>query len=358
MAETAGEKKHSATPYRRQKAREKGQVARSQDLGSALVLLCSVALLWWSGASIAGALMQVMHSSFTQQRYWDFHDTSVLGWMVATLSQCGWSLLPLMLGVILTILVNNWLQIGFLFLPERLAMDWRHVDPLKGLQRIASLKNAMRLGFGLLKICLVGCVIVFGLWTQWEGILAAYKLSLVDVAGLVWGTILKTCMWTAGLLTILALADYGFQWWKMEQDLRMTDQELRDEMKMMNGDPQVLARRREVQRQLALARIQSAVPKADVVITNPTELAIAIKYDPTSMVAPVVVAKGAGFIAARIRKLALEAGVPVLERKPLARALFETVDIGQAIPSEHYAAVAEVLRYVYQLQGKELPKAS
>ncbi len=357
MADTAGDKKHEATPYRRQKAREKGQVARSQDLGSALVLLVSVGILWWTGSAVADALAHVMRASLTQHRYWTFDASSASGWFITGLTECLMALLPLMLGVMVAILVNNWLQMGFLFLPEKLAMDLRNIDPLKGLQRLFSLRNATRLGFGLLKITLVACVITFGLWTKWDAILGAYKLPVYDIGRLVWDTTMQTCLWTAFLLLVLAVADYGFQWWKMEQDLRMTDQELRDEMKMMNGDPQILARRREVQRQLALSRIQSAVPQADVVITNPTELAIAIKYDPTSMAAPVVVAKGAGYIAARIRKLALAAGVPVLERKPLARALFENVEVGQQIPSEQYAAVAEVLRYVYQLQGKELPKA-
>ena len=138
----------------------------------------------------------------------------------------------------------------------------------------------------------------------------------------------------------------------------MTDEELREEMKMMNGDPQIVARRRAVQRQLAMNRVQSAVPEADVVITNPTELAIAIQFDPETMPAPVVLAKGAGHVAARIRKIALEAGIPVVERKPLAQALFADVEVGDAVPVNQYSAVAEVLRYVYQLQGKELPTAA
>jgi flagellar biosynthetic protein FlhB len=149
--------------------------------------------------------------------------------------------------------------------------------------------------------------------------------------------------------------DYAFQWRKHEQDLRMTTQELREEMKTLQGDPQVQARRRTVQRQLVLHRLQTAVPKADVVITNPTELAVAIKYDPQEMPAPVVVAKGAGLLAQRIRQLALAHDIPVLERRPLAQALYKQVDVQQPIPVEQYAAVAEVLRHVYQLKGKALP---
>jgi flagellar biosynthetic protein FlhB len=156
---------------------------------------------------------------------------------------------------------------------------------------------------------------------------------------------------------VLALFDFAFQKWKHEQDLKMTQQEVRDEMKNLQGDPQIIARRKAVQRQLALNRMGDSVPKADVVVTNPTELAIAIQYDPDKMKAPVVVAKGAGVLAQRIRRLALENNIPVVERKPLAQLLYKEVDVNHPVPDESYAAVAEVLAYVYQLKGKTLPGA-
>jgi flagellar biosynthetic protein FlhB len=168
-------------------------------------------------------------------------------------------------------------------------------------------------------------------------------------------TLFWTTMKVAIALLVLAILDYGFQRWKFEQDLRMTPQEVREEMKNLEGDPQVAARRRQVQRQLAQSRVSAAVPKADVVITNPTELAVAIQYDPEEMAAPIVVAKGAGAVAQRIRKLALEHNVPIVEKKPLAQALYKEVDIGHPIPHDKYAAVAEVLAYVYQLKGKTIP---
>jgi len=140
--------------------------------------------------------------------------------------------------------------------------------------------------------------------------------------------------------------------------MMMSEQELRDEMKESEGDPQVAARRRQVQRQMMMQRAESEVPKADVVVSNPTELAIAIKYDPTSMPAPIILAKGAGLLAQKIRRIALANGVPVVERKPLAQFLYKNVDVGEVVPSDQYQAVAEVLRYVYQLQGKEIPKAT
>ncbi|MGN6543466.1 MAG: EscU/YscU/HrcU family type III secretion system export apparatus switch protein, partial [Aureliella sp.] len=223
------------------------------------------------------------------------------------------------------------------------------------IKRIFSLRNVTRLGFGIAKIALVGSVAGIGLWGRWELILGSASLNAIDVGQVVWSTTIDMCLRTAIVLLVLAVLDYGFQRWRHEEDLKMTDEEFREEMKMMNGDPQVAARRRAVQRQLLVNRIQSSIPKADVVITNPTELAIAIQFDPKTMPAPIVLAKGAGTVAARIRKIALENGIPVLERKPLAQALFKSVDIGRPIPVEQYTAVAEVLRYVYQLQGKKLP---
>ena len=165
---------------------------------------------------------------------------------------------------------------------------------------------------------------------------------------------IELCRNVAIALVVLSVVDYAFQRWKYEQDLRMTDEDLREEMKMTQGDPHTKSRRRKVQRELAQQRLSVDVPKADVVVTNPTELAIALQYDPKTMKAPIVLAKGADLVAAKIRKIALENGIPIVERKPLAQALFKQVDVGKPIPLSEYAAVAEVLKYVYQVKGKSV----
>ena len=154
-------------------------------------------------------------------------------------------------------------------------------------------------------------------------------------------------------LLVLAILDYLYQRWQMEQDLKMTKQEVKDEMRSMEGDPKIKQRRRQIAMQIAYQQLKKAVPTADVVVTNPTEFAVALKYDPDAMHAPRVVAKGQGQMAARIRHLAIEAGVPILERKPLARALYKLVEVGQEIPEQFYATVAEILAYVYELSGKK-----
>jgi flagellar biosynthetic protein FlhB len=213
----------------------------------------------------------------------------------------------------------------------------------------------MRLGFGLVKVLLVCIVAGAVLWRRRDEVLAAATLDIPQLGQFLIDITFSTTLWVGLALVILAIFDYAGQRWKHEQDLKMTHQEVREEMRNLQGDPQIVARRRAIQRQMVVNRISSAVPKADVVVTNPTELAVAIQYDPAEMAAPIVVAKGAGVLAARIRKLAMEHNIPIVERKPLARLLYKEVHIGRAVPSESYAAVAEVLAYVYQLTGKKLP---
>ncbi|HBE69471.1 MAG TPA: flagellar biosynthetic protein FlhB [Planctomycetaceae bacterium] len=355
MAETGGDKKHAPTEHRRQKAREQGQVARSQDLGSALVLLISVLLLGWSGPPLVEAISDIMRACFLQDYYWHLNSRSASGLFVGALTTLLYRLLPIMVGVIGIVLANNWFQIGFLFLPDKLNLDFKRINPVSGVKKLFDLPNFARLGFGLLKIALVTTVIIFGLWDRWGMIIGSGGLPAGKIGGVVWDTTLDLCMRAAVVLLLLAILDYGFQWWKTEQDLKMTDEEVREEQKMMNGDPQVAGRRRQMQRELAMGRLGSTVPEADVVVTNPTHLALALKFDPDTMPAPMLLAKGEDHLAARIRKLALENDVPVVERKPLARALYDIVEVGDYIPVDQYAAVAEVLRYVYQLKGKEIP---
>ena len=267
-------------------------------------------------------------------------------------------LLPILGLVMLAGVLANLLQVGFLFLPDKVAPDLSRIDPLKGLGRIFSLTNSVHLLFGIFKIAVIAGVAYISLWNERDRILGLSGLSVGEIAVFMSQILLWTALKIAGALLLLAILDYGFQWWKHEQDLKMTPQEVREELKNLEGNPQIIGRRRQVQRQLALSRISAAVPKADVVITNPTELAVAIQYEPETMAAPIVVAKGAGVVAQRIRNIALEHGIPIVEKKPLAQALYREVDLNQPIPQDKYAAVAEVLAYVYQLKGKTIPAAS
>jgi flagellar biosynthetic protein FlhB len=358
MDDQAGDKSQDATPHRRQKARDEGQVAKSQDLSAAVLLLGALVML----LSFGGGFVKV-YSAYARRQFggggaWMQADTMLVTseWTYFT-GQFSGTVLPFLAFLLLIAVVINLMQTGIVFLPDKLAPDSKRIDPIKGLGRMFSLPSVMRLVFGLIKIAIVCAVALISLYAEWPDIMALGGQPVSTIAAFVTQVLLWTATKIAVVLLILALLDYAFQRWKQEQDLKMTSQEVREEMKNLQGDPQTAARRRSVQRQLVLNRLGTAVPKADVVITNPTELAIAIQYEPETMAAPIVVAKGAGIIAQRIRRLALENGIPIVERKPLAQALYKQIDVGHAVPQDAYTAVAEVLAYVYQLKGKKAPKA-
>ena len=355
MADQYGDKSQEATPYRRQKAREEGQVPQSQDLSSAALLVAATVILMYFGPGVyhflAGLTTEHLGSEAwlqTDAMTAAFVGKSILIRLILTL-------FPIFGSLVLMAVVSHLSQVGLLYLPSKLMPDFSRLDPFKGAQRLFSLSNVVRLGFGLFKTTLVAVVAAWCVMDHYDTILSLTSYALGDIAVVTCDIVLQSCLKIGVALLILALLDYGFQRWKHEQDLRMTTQEVREEYKTLQGDPQMAARRRQVQRQLVMNRLTTAVPKADVVVTNPTELAVAIQYDPETMQAPIVVAKGAGVLAQRIRRLALENNIPVLERKPLAQSLYKHVDINKPIPAEQYAAVAEILRYVYQLQGRKLP---
>lgn len=356
MAEQAGEKTQDATPHRRQQAREQGQVAYSQDLGSAALLIVGVLLLRYWGSALMNSTGQFMRHQFQSAGPLSYEAGDALHQSQAIIHTIGGVVLPIIGLLGLAGILSSIFQTGFIFVPSRVAPDIQRLSPLSGLKRIFSLAGAMKLSFGLFKVLVVAAVSATVLYLRHEEIILASGLTIPQLSGLLVDLGLQTALWVGIALFTLALFDFAFQKWKHEQDLKMTHREVMDEMKNLQGDPQIIARRRAVQRQMALNRIGDKVPKADVVVTNPTELAVAIQYDPLAMAAPVVVAKGAGVLAQRIRRLALENNIPVVERKPLARLLYKEVEIDHPVPDSSYAAVAEVLAYVYQLKGKKMPE--
>ncbi len=358
MAEYAGEKSHEPTPYRRQKAREQGQVAYSHDLGSAALLLAGLLILMSLGPALVRLLWELTQRQLGGEPWLNIDRETTVSLSLKIISDLGGVLGPIFGLLVATAALASVLQIGFLFTPERIAPDITRLNPLSGLQRIFSLPGVMRLSFGLFKVLVVVAVVGYSLYDRWEDVLGAAALAPLEIAAFLADLALGVAIRVAGALLVLALLDYGFQRWKHEQDLRMTTQEVREELRNQQGDPQILARRRAVQRQLAMRQLAQIIPKADVVVTNPTELAVAIQYLPEAMAAPIVLAKGAGVLAARIRRLALEHNVPIVEKKPLAQALYKEVDVNHPIPDKMYAAVAEVLAYVYQLKGKQVPRGA
>ena len=357
MAEQTDDKSQEATPHRRQEARKKGQVAMSQDLGSAVVLIAGLAALMLAGESMVQQLGQLARGQFSGNG-WEvgsFTNHAAAAQLSDLATQYLFILLPVIGTLLLAAILVNLFQVGFLFLPDKLAPDISRINPLAGFRRIFSLSGFMKLMFGIFKIAVITVVAFWSLYSRYEELLGLVALDMLQIGIYMTDILLWTGMKIGLALLLLAVLDYAYQKWKHEKDLMMSHQEVREEMKNMQGDPQIIARRRQVQRQLPLERLESAVPKADVVVTNPTELAVAIQYDPEKMLAPIVCAKGAGLLAARIRRLALEHNVPIVEKKSLAQALYKDVDVGSPVPDKVFAAVAEILAYVYQLKGKPVP---
>jgi flagellar biosynthetic protein FlhB len=358
MPEQFGEKTERATPRRREEVRRRGNVARSVDLSAAAVLLGSTAAVAFLGERLAHTVAELLVRYCRAPAWVVATPADVHGEFVAVMFRLAQGMLPLLLAVAAAALVINLAQVGFLASTTALKPDLARMSPLKGIQRIFSLQGLVRLVVNLLKLAGIAALTYGVLRAELPALAGLAMLEPIEIGrygvestlGLAW----KIC----GALFAVALLDYAFQKWKFERDIRMTRQEVRDELKEMEGDPHLRHRRRQIQRQLANQRMARQVPESDVVITNPTELAIAIKYEPHEMAAPVVVAKGAGFVAERIRKIARENDVPLVENKPLAQALYRTVEIGHPVPIELYEAVAEVLAYVYQLKGRTDPFAS
>jgi flagellar biosynthetic protein FlhB len=357
MAEDAGEKSQDATQHRRDEARKQGQVPQSQDLGSATLLVCGIIVLLMSGPPVVVYFIKILREQLGGEPWLAADPNFLLGEWNRTSMDLATVLLPILGLMMLFGILVNLFQVGFLFLPEKLAPDLGKLSIFKGFGRLFSLASTMRMMFGLFKMAIVTTVAFSSLIARREELLALTSLDVAQIALYTTEIVLWTCLKIGIALLILAILDYGYQRWKHNQDLMMTQQEVREEMKNLQGDPQIISRRRMVQRQMALNRMGQSVPKADVVITNPTELAIAIQYNPQEMAAPIVVAKGAGVLAQRIRRLALENNIPIIEKKPLAQQLYKEVDVNHPIPHELYGAVAEVLAYVYQLKGKTIPGA-
>lgn len=355
MSEQSGEKSEDATPQRKEKAREEGQVAFSQDLSSAAMLILGVVLVRSYGPEIINVAARFMRHQLSDADSLVFNEEDLYANTGALMSMLGKAMFPIVGFLAIGGILSSVFQVGILFVPSRLVPDLKRLNPLTGIGRILSLQGAMKLGFGMFKVSIVSIVATVVLTLRYEEVIYASSLTLRELSTFILDVTLSTTLWVGIALLTLALFDFAYQKWKHNEDLKMTRQEVVDEMKNMQGDPQVMARRRQVQRQMALERMGDKVPQADVIVTNPTELAIAIQYDPEEMAAPIVLVKGAGLIAQRIRRLALEHNIPVVERKPLAQQLFRDVEPGHPVPDESYAAVAEVLAYVYQLQGKKAP---
>ncbi|MGE5514259.1 MAG: flagellar biosynthesis protein FlhB [Bacteroidota bacterium] len=259
---------------------------------------------------------------------------------------------PLALVVIFALTLSLIQSKGFLFVPKRLMPSFDKINPLQGVKRLFSLNQVVELVKALLKLALVGTLLFFAMWRHLGEYQNLATLGLEDLLAYLRDQIYWMAFITVLSMVIIAAADYFFQRYRWMEKMKMSKQEVKDEHKQSEGDPQVKARIRSIRISRARKRMMAAVPKADVVVTNPTHFAVALKYDPETMDAPHLVAKGADLVAKRIRDLATENEVPIVENPPLARALYATVELDQEVPPEHYKTVAEIIGYVMRLKGQ------
>lgn len=347
--ENASEKTEQPTPRRRAEAREQGNVPRSTDLTAAIVLLAGLILLNWFAPGIWNRAMALTRQlgdpvapDAGQVTVWLLQAASVAAGMIA----------PLLLLLLVVTALGALLQSGPVLAWKKAKPKLENISPKKGLKRLFSTDSITRGLMGVLKVALIAGVAWYLIRAEILPLVGSATLEPAGAFSLAAQITFTLSVRMALILLVLGLIDYSYQRWKLEKNLRMTRQEVRDELKRMEGDPLIKQRRRQAQLRLAMQRLNLDVPKADVVVTNPTEYAVAIRYDETTMAAPRVLAKGKGWLAGRIRQIALQSAVPVVQRPPLARALYASVEVGEEVPPKFYRAIAEVLAYVYQLAGR------
>ncbi|MFF5993330.1 flagellar biosynthesis protein FlhB [Lysinibacillus sp. KU-BSD001] len=349
----AGEKTEKATPKKRQDSRKKGQVLKSQDVSAAILLLIVFLFLFF----IAPSMFQGMRSFLMQALYRDMlietvSIETVMEMYADAIQEMAWIVLPIMVIAMVAGIGANYLQFGFLFTTETLKFDLKKMDPIKGIKKIISVRAIINLIKSLLKVTLLGVVTFAIIWIYLEEVLAlAFKSpweSLTTVA------YLSGLMGVAAaiMLLLISILDYVYERYEYEKNLKMSKQDIKDEHKNSEGDPLIKSKIKQRQREMAMRRMMQEVPHADVVITNPTHYAIALKYDENSMDAPRVVAKGTDFVAQKIKLIAKEHDVIMVENRPLARAMYDQVEIGEQVPEEFFKAVAEILAYVYRMKRK------
>ena len=346
------EKTEKATPKKRKDAREEGQVLQSREVTAVFILLACFLVLKVYGKYLFNFLMKYMVDIYSNieniENY--FIENNLMIGFVKTIAVFMGLIAPILLTAFIAALLINYLQVGFLFTTKPLKIQLNRINPVEGFKRLFSKRALMELLKSNLKILFIGYAAYSFINKNILEIISLSKLEssiiLKNFSSLAFSFAMRILI----VVAVLALMDYFFQWREYEKNLMMTKHEIKEEYKQTEGDPLIKSKIREKQRQIAMSRMIQEVPKADVIITNPTHIAIAIKYDNELYSAPYIIAKGVDIIAENIKDVAAENAIPIVENKPLARTLYEVTEIGDIIPEELYEAVAEVLAYVYSLR--------
>ena len=345
-------KTEKATAKRRSDARKEGQVLQSKEINSVLVLIIAFFAL-----KLLGSYMYGQMAAFTRKVFMIYTvqkgllDEGNLWPLVLEIFLVMFKVVAPFMGVILVIaLLANYAQVGFLFTTKPLKPKFNKLNPIQGMKRLFSKNTLMELAKAILKIAIVGIIAYYYMRDETRNIIDLMDREIGEIVVYIGHLITNVALRMGIILILLAVVDYIFQWRKFEKDLMMSKQEVKEEHKQAEGNPQIKSKIRQKQRESSIRRMMTEIPKADVVITNPTHFAVALKYDAKIADAPIVLAKGQDYVALRIKEIAKENKVEIVENKALARALYTSTDIGEAIPPELFQAVAEVLAFVYSLK--------
>lgn len=348
----SGEKTEKATPKKRQDAKKKGQTAKSQDINTAVVLLAVFLFMLFAGGYLRKGIFSLFKGSFQDYLLMDATEGNLRVIFLRILKELALYLGPIMLVALVAGVAANFFQVGFLFTSEAIQPKLEKINPISGFKRIFSMRAIVEMLKSILKIGFVGIVTFTVLWKRMDEILVLSQKPIGTALATISSLTIQMGLFASGALLFLAILDFLYQKYDFEKNIRMSKQDIKDEYKNSEGDPQIKARIKQKQREMAMRRMMQEVPKADVVITNPTHFAVAIKYDEVKHDAPYIVAKGVDFTAQKIKLIAKENDVIMVENRPLARALYSQTEIGDTIPEEFFKAVAEILAFVYRAKNK------
>jgi flagellar biosynthetic protein FlhB len=346
--DSTGEKTESATPRRREEARKKGQIFKSVDLNSAVILLVGTAAIFATFPYMAKQIQDFTTLYLLDRSLNDFTNAYACMLLNETILLLGKMLFPVMGATFVAALLITYFQVGFVFSGETLIPKLERLNPLEGFKRIFSRRALVELVKSLLKVIVTGYIVYSVIRKNFYLFPRFVDMELSTTVSTISSIIMEMAIKVGIVFILIGIIDYLYQWYEYEKSLKMSKYDVKQEYKQVEGDPHIKSRQRQIQREVAMRRMMAEVPKADVVITNPTHFAVALKYESASMTAPAVVAKGQDFMALKIREVAKENEISIVENPPLARLLYSSVEIGDVVPEDLYQAVAEVLAFVYK----------
>ncbi len=354
MPDSDQEKTEQPTPKRREEARNKGEVAVSKEVNSAVVLMASLSAFSLLGVYLSSRMMTMAGDLWGRAAEFRISLDNVYDFFYGITSATANLLWPFMLVIAICGLAANVVQTRFLLSFEAMKPSISKLNPIKGFKNLFSLRSLTELVKSIFKMAIIGYTAYTVIRREYDMLPVIADLSPIDIGQYAIGIMLRLLLYTTTIFLALAALDYAYQHYEHEKKLKMTKEEVKEEFKQREGDPMIKARVRSIQREMSRRRMVSSVKQADVVVTNPTHLAVALEYKREKMHAPTVVAKGAGFMAERIKEIARSNQVPILERKGLAQILYKTVEVGREVPEGLYKAIAEILAYVYRIKNRSL----